>query len=251
MDRTKHVPSGSESNTASLDERKLDLESKVRERELQLKERELAGKELESSRSKWLNPTVLGLFAAAIALVGNIIVAAYNNRTSVALEKSKEESSLILQLIKPGDSQATCKGLNFFAGLHQLHLPADGLLSQCSLSNEIKSAPRQQPGEYTPIKYRILFEKSQNIVSVHYDLAVPTGGPALIASFHVAVDGIDLISGFSPGQVAFRGLQFHVLAHPNKDTPVSVSMSTNQGWNSSSADTLRGDESSDLVSLSH
>ncbi|MFI5093871.1 MAG: hypothetical protein WCE50_07590 [Candidatus Acidiferrum sp.] len=93
-----------------------------------------------------------------------------------------------------------------------------------------------------PISYRIRFEKDHVSVKATYDLSVPVGGPALIADFQISIDGTNLISGFIPGQMAFNGARFHTLVDPNKDAPVSFSMSSNQGWNASDNDVLRGDK---------
>jgi len=92
-----------------------------------------------------------------------------------------------------------------------------------------------------PINYKIRFEKDHASVKVTYDLSVPVGGPALIAAFQIAVDGTNLISDFMPGQTAFNGAQFHTLSSPDKDATVSFSLSSNQDWNASDSDVLRGD----------
>jgi|SRR5580658_2300677 hypothetical protein len=96
-----------------------------------------------------------------------------------------------------------------------------------------------------PINYKIRFEKDHVSVKVTYDLSVPIGGPALIADFQISVDGTDLISGFVPGQTAFNGAKFHTLADPTKDATVSFSISSNQDWNASDDDVLRGDKDYD------
>lgn len=96
--------------------------------------------------------------------------------------------------------------------------------------------------ENDPITYRIKFEKDHANVKVTYDLSVPVGGLTLIASFQVTVDGADLISGFLPGETYFNGIQFHILANPDKDATVSYTMSSNQGWDDGDEDVLRGDK---------
>ncbi|MGH9743153.1 MAG: hypothetical protein ACRD51_12485 [Candidatus Acidiferrum sp.] len=107
------------------------------------------------------------------------------------------------------------------------------------------------PDDSLPINYRIRFEKDHVSVKATYDLSVPVGGPALIADFQISVDGTDLISGFIPGQTAFNGAKFHTLADPNKDVPVSFSMSNNQDWNASDNDVLRGDKDYDDAEFSN
>jgi hypothetical protein len=91
-----------------------------------------------------------------------------------------------------------------------------------------------------PITYRIKFEKDHANVKVTYDLSVPVGGPALIADFQLSVDGTNLISGFLPGQTAFNGVRFHILASPDKDATVSYTLSSNQGAHYGEDDVLRG-----------
>ena len=91
-----------------------------------------------------------------------------------------------------------------------------------------------------PITYHIKFEKDHANVKVTYELSVPVGGPALIADFQLSVDGTNLISGFLPGQTAFNGVRFHILASPDKDATVSYTLSSNQGWHYGEVDVLRG-----------
>jgi len=102
-----------------------------------------------------------------------------------------------------------------------------------------------------PVNYKIRFEKDHASVKATYDLSVPVGGPALIADFQIAVDGINLISGFIPGQTAFNGAQFHTLASPDKDATVSFSLSSNQDWNASDNEVLRGDRPFDDAEFSN
>jgi hypothetical protein len=102
-----------------------------------------------------------------------------------------------------------------------------------------------------PISYDIKLEKDHASVKVTYDLGVPVGGPALIADFQVTVDGTDLISGFLPGQTAFSGAKFHTLSDPNKDAPVSFTLSSNQGWVASDEDVLRGEKDYDEAEFSN
>jgi hypothetical protein len=101
-----------------------------------------------------------------------------------------------------------------------------------------------------PVSYQIKFEKDHANVKVTYDLSVPVGGPALIADFQATVDGTDLISGFIPGQNAFNGAKFHTLADATKDATVSFSISSNQDWNASDDDVLRGVKDNDDAEFS-
>jgi hypothetical protein len=101
-----------------------------------------------------------------------------------------------------------------------------------------------------PIKYLIKFEKDHTSVKVSYDLNVPVGGLALIASFQISVDGADLIGNFIPGQTRFNGAQFHRLSHPDQDATVSFSMSSSEGWTANGSDVLRGSKTYDDAEFS-
>ena len=92
--------------------------------ELRLKERELALKESEHQRSRWTNPLVLAVVAAALAALGNAVVALINGSQQRALEASqraleetranneqvieetKEEAVRILEVIKAHDDKS-------------------------------------------------------------------------------------------------------------------------------------------------
>jgi len=95
------------------------------------------------------------------------------------------------------------------------------------------------------VTYKIVFEKDNANVKVTYDLSTPVGGPVLIASFQVTVDGTDLISDFAAGQTAFNGVKFHTLAKPDQDATVSFSLSANEGEPAGGVDVLRGDRTFD------
>jgi hypothetical protein len=120
-------------HSSSLDERKFFSDQKAKERELGLLEREVLVKERELARSRWLNPTVLGLFAAALGLLGTLIVAERNNSSSRQLENVKLQSSLIIQAISTGDATTACKNLLFFRKLGLLEDPRN-LIDQCASS---------------------------------------------------------------------------------------------------------------------
>src|SRR5579859_467365 len=102
-----------------------------------------------------------------------------------------------------------------------------------------------------PIQYQIRCEKDGASVKASYDLQVPVGGTALIASFSLVVDGKELIdqTRWILGQVRYNGTQFTQLDHPDKDVTVAFSISSNEGWTAADTDILRGDKRFDDVSF--
>jgi len=104
----------------------------------------------------------------------------------------------------------------------------------------------------TAILYNIRSEKDGANVKVTYDLRVPVGGPALIASFSLAVDGKELIdqTHWVLGQVQFNGTHFTQLQHPENDVTVAFSISSNEGWTAANSDVLSGERRFDEVVFS-
>jgi len=103
----------------------------------------------------------------------------------------------------------------------------------------------------TPIRYQIRCEKDGASVKASYDLQVPVGGLALIASFSLSVDGKELIdqTHWIPGQVRYNGAQFATLDPPDKDVTVSFSISSSEGWTAADSNILRGNKRFDDVSF--
>jgi len=123
----------------SLDERKFEQENADRKRELDIKEREVAAKEGELKRTRWGNPLVLALFAAAVGLIGNVFVARVNNTSTQELERLRGQSNLILEAIKTGSPDAACKNLLFFVNLNLIQDPVGAIHGQCA------TAPKGPP----------------------------------------------------------------------------------------------------------
>jgi hypothetical protein len=122
----------------SLEERKFRsdritriVELRLKRREIEAKEREVAAKEIELNRSRWTNPMVIALLAAAAGLAGNIIVARVNNSNTQQVERFHAQSNLIIEAIKTGDTEAACKNLVFFAGLNLIDDANNVIAKRC------------------------------------------------------------------------------------------------------------------------
>jgi hypothetical protein len=117
----------------SLEARKFAQETAARKRELDLKEREVLAKEEELKRSRWLNPTVIGLFAAALGLIGSVVVARVNNANTQEVQRLQAEANITLEAIKTGtgNTDAACKNLIFFVSLGLIRDPGGKIGTQC------------------------------------------------------------------------------------------------------------------------
>jgi hypothetical protein len=133
----------------SLDERKFAFDKELRLKEITIKAREVSMKETELLRSRWLNPTVIGLVAAALGLFGNLIVALISNVNSQRIERFKAQSNLIVQAVGTGDQKSACRNLISFIRLGLLDDP-EGRLGKCE--TDLNTIPVLPSGStYTPV----------------------------------------------------------------------------------------------------
>jgi poly(3-hydroxybutyrate) depolymerase len=120
----------SESDPSSADAAKLEFEREKWAAEVALRTRELEIREREQHRSRWSNPLVLAILAAAVAAFGNLAVSWLNgsqqltaqqqsNRAQEALEAFKADSARLLEMIKTHDPDKAAENLSFLleAGL--------------------------------------------------------------------------------------------------------------------------------------
>ena len=110
----------------SLEREKWEAERAFREREIAIKEREqekqeadLALAQKERAASRWKNPLVVAILAAAVAAMGNALVAYLNGASQTKLERQKSEQARILEMIKTGSPDKAAENLRFLvdAGL--------------------------------------------------------------------------------------------------------------------------------------
>jgi hypothetical protein len=101
-----------------LELRLKEQEIKLKEAEIRLKETEVRAKEQEIAAARRLSPVAVGIYVAALGLLGNLIVARWNNNSTVDVERAREQSALVIEAIKTnGDTKAACKSLMFFVRL--------------------------------------------------------------------------------------------------------------------------------------
>lgn len=176
--------------------------------EYELKLRELALKEKEQQRSRWSNPLVVGIFAAAVAGVFSAAVALLNGWQEADLAKAKatqsqraeetrSEGDRILEMIKTGDTGNAARNLKF--------LIDTGLIAEPSRVKQIE-AYLEKPGSIPVLPAangRYTIEQS--------DATTAAYTPALQKSlddYIIYLDGLGLPK--PPNQVRIQ-----VTAHPD------------------------------------
>jgi hypothetical protein len=154
-----------------------DRELLLREREVVAREREVALHSEEIGRSRWSNPLVIGLLAAALSLAGNLAVALINSIETQKLERYKARTALVTELIKTGNTEAAVRNLKFFADNGLLDDP-DGTIRR-ALSTTIDLPVLPAPAVPTSLQGYLseLFSPTSGIVEV---TSVPPGAHFLI-----------------------------------------------------------------------
>ena len=82
---------------------------------------------------------MIGLFAAALGLIGSVVVARVNNSNTQQVEHNRAQSTLVLEAIKTGSPDSACKNLSFFLGLGLLDDTNHTIAKRCG------SAPTGAP----------------------------------------------------------------------------------------------------------
>jgi len=145
-------------------------EYQLKRDDYQLKSRELDLKQQEQQRSKWTNPLVVAILAAAVAGLGSAVVAMINGRLqrdieqskaaeSLRIEESRSEAVRILEMIKTGEPDKAAGNLQF--------LIDTGLISNKERVAQIEhylSTRQPGTGPYLPAaEGRYTFEQSEGL----------------------------------------------------------------------------------------
>lgn len=142
--------SGVTASDTNLEREKWQADLRLRERELSLKEDGLRFKHREVHRSRWANPLVLAVLAAALAAAGNAAVAHINGtaqrelevaRTTSqeTIEETKAEAARILEVIKT-DPKVALQNLAFLVDVGLITNPE----RRAAITEYLKKTP---PGQ--------------------------------------------------------------------------------------------------------
>jgi hypothetical protein len=135
---------------SDVEVQRLELDQKKFAKEDERWEREFLVRTRDQDRSKWTSPIVLAIFTAALAALGNIVLAFVNGslqrdsddlraRQGRILEKSKSEATLVLEMIKT-DADKAAINLEF--------LVDSGLLTDPEQTERIKRYLKERkPGQ--------------------------------------------------------------------------------------------------------
>src|ERR1700686_3738268 len=105
-----------------------DFEREKWRADCELRKREIEITEREQARSRWSNPIVLAVLAAALAGLGNAAATWLNGieqrkleteraEQAKIMEETKAEAARILEVIKTGDADKAATNLKFLADM--------------------------------------------------------------------------------------------------------------------------------------
>jgi hypothetical protein len=113
-----------------------ELESVSKKLESTVEEFEEVAKESAGKKGiqhlTWTSPAVIGLLIASLGLIGNFVVASYNNRNTVKLGVLKLHSELILQAVNSHSLQESCQNLLFYINSGLLVDKDDKITQECT-----------------------------------------------------------------------------------------------------------------------
>jgi hypothetical protein len=162
MNQEIKKPIGKSATNDELERTRFEFECERSKAEDGFRREEIELKREELSRSRWVNPLVIAVFAAAAAALGNAgitFISSYQklklemekatlnqklnleqSRTTLELEKTKSEAARILEVVKTNDPDKAAANLRF--------LIDTGLISDSGTRNQIQAyLDKRQPGQ--------------------------------------------------------------------------------------------------------
>jgi len=118
------------------------MEFKLKKREQATRANETALRQKEFERTRWTNPLVVAILAAAIAGILNLIAVSVNDFMQRGIEAQKAESARILEMIKTDNTEQAATNLGF--------LLDTGLVANSELVGNIETYLETHPAPVLP-----------------------------------------------------------------------------------------------------
>ena len=123
-----------------------DFEREKWRAEYDLRKRELELKEREAVCSRWSNPLVVAVFAAALAGMSNAVAIWFNGMQARNLEETRAEAARILEVMKTGNSTNATYNLKFLLDAGLIADPERrNAISQAIERESVPALPLPQP----------------------------------------------------------------------------------------------------------
>jgi hypothetical protein len=127
---------------------RFEAEQKLKQAELAIKEREVAVKELEAQRGDRffgrLGPVGMGVFVAAIGLIGAVITTTMQGAYQREVERTKSEGNLIVELVKVANHELAQKNIQWFIRAGFIRDPDGRIHAAIENVNDVPCLPSQR-----------------------------------------------------------------------------------------------------------
>ena len=110
-------------------------------RRLRLLDVQLKRKQLTDKPARSVSTIMVGIVAALIGFIGNLIVTAMQARNAVDLEREKLQGSLVIESIKTGEPTAAAKNLEFLLKTGLLHDPGSRISQYLKQADQVPVLP--------------------------------------------------------------------------------------------------------------
>jgi len=193
----------------ALEREKLEVDRQLRASDLDLQREELKLKQIELRRGRWSNPLTVGVFVAAVGLIGNFFVAAYQARgileatrekakQDLSLEKDKARSDLIFQAVKAPPDQATTN-LRFLISARILDDPSSEIES--ALTGGFRPSSTQAAASNKADAAGNVTDKPQQILKIYSSPPQVSGSGSNFSSQYVLCS--EPLAGYHINSAAF------------------------------------------------
>jgi len=182
-------PSAQPLSSPSLDERRFLFEKEMALCEKSLKNRELDLKETELKKTVWRDPVFLGISAAALSVLGSLLVTTLSNHNAQVLAKQKTNADIVTELIRNVDAATAKRNLQVAISVGLVQDPdtkiADSLKKGVFLSLPPVAQTQstsQAAGNVPNTSQTIATIQTSEQLIADQSIVVPNGGYALTSS---------------------------------------------------------------------
>jgi hypothetical protein len=171
----------------SLDERRFLFDKEMGVSEKSLKSRELDIKEAELKKAVWRDPVFLGIIAAALSVLGSLLVTALSNHNAQELARQKTNADIVTELIRNVDAATAKRNLQVAISVGLVRDPDSKITDSLNKGVFLSLPPASQSQPASPIAGTVPnntsgttapIQTSEQLIA-EQTIVVPNGGYAL------------------------------------------------------------------------
>jgi hypothetical protein len=183
-------PSALPLSPPSLDERRFLFAKEMGVADKSLKNRELDLKEAELKKPFWRDPVFLGIIAAALSVLGSLLVTALSNHNAQELARQKTNADIVTELIRNVDAATAKRNLQVAISVGLVQDPESKITDSLNKGVFLSLPPASQAQPAAPVAGIVPnntsgttapIQTSEQLIA-EQTIVVPNGGYALTSS---------------------------------------------------------------------